>query len=116
MLRLEEVGLGIVGRNDHRTDVTDVDQYDLLLFTTLCNYNALQVRANASIVVSRLYFLNIPGRQRNDRPINMLIFEGASSVDTPTSCRVTICLILYVNLTYTDGHIRRHFGLLAEIK
>ena len=47
----------------------------------------LQVRANASIAVSRLYFLNIPGRQRNDRSINILIFEGASSVDTPTSCR-----------------------------
>ena len=47
MLRLEEVGLGIIGRNEHRTDGTDVNQYALLLFTTLCNYNALQVRANA---------------------------------------------------------------------
>ena len=84
---MEEVGLGIIERNDHRTDGTDVNQYALLLFTTLCNYNPLQVRANASIVVSRLYFLNIPGRQRNDRFINILIFEGASSVDTPTSCR-----------------------------
>ena len=86
-MSLEEVGLGIIGRNDHETDV---NQYALLLFTTLCNYNALQVRLNASIVVSRLYFLNIPGRQRNDRPINILIFEGASSVDTPTSCRRNI--------------------------
>ena len=84
---MEEVGLGIIERNDHRTDGTDVNQYALLLFTTLCNYNALQVRANASIVVSRLYFLNIPGRQRNDRSINILIFEEASSVDTPTACR-----------------------------
>ena len=86
VLRLEEVGLGIIGRNDHKTDGTDVNQYALLLFTMLCNYNALQERANVSIAVSRLYFLNIPGRQRNDRPINILIFEGASSVDTPTSC------------------------------
>ena len=87
LLRLKEVGLGIIGRNDHKTDGTDVNQYALLFFTTLCNYNALQVRLNASIVVSRLYFLNIAGRQRNDRPTNILIFEGASSVDTPTSCR-----------------------------
>ena len=28
---------------------------------------------------------------------------------------VNICEILYVNLTYTDGHIRRHLGLLAEM-
>ena len=26
-----------------------------------------------------------------------------------------ICVILYVNLTYTDGHIKRHILLLAEM-
>ena len=43
LLRLEEVGLGIIERNDHRTDVTDVNQYALLLLqrfviTTLYKY------------------------------------------------------------------------------
>ena len=28
---------------------------------------------------------------------------------------VKICGLLYVNYTYTDGHIRRHLGLLAEM-
>ena len=28
---------------------------------------------------------------------------------------MNICGILYVNLTYTDRHIRRHFGLMTEI-
>ena len=28
---------------------------------------------------------------------------------------MNICVILYVNVTYSDGHIRRHLGLLADI-
>ena len=27
---------------------------------------------------------------------------------------MNLCGILYVHLTYTDGHIRQHLGLLAE--